>query len=264
MIYDERTGELFDDNGELLKTVWCPYALRPENLLAIHGNVNDRECQQCEKVIRRIDQMDDGQVRTLLAEDPSACVFATPAASHVRFLRRTPHVPEDTGNLKVIRSVRNLPAMEAAHEQGFKLLIRAIGEPRKVGPAKYRVTQHEETGAIQYSGDYRGGGVDFLSMASPEELTEEGYAAFQREQAKWKQIGGWHWVRTDLPFPLGAYLIPQDLAEDEKVFVEDVLEDIFDVYWNQGNANRRNQAIAIWKGGDLIFAPPETRPSIVG
>lgn len=264
MIYDERTGELFDDNGNLLKTVWCPYALRPENLLAIHGDVNDRQCHQCKKVIRRIDQMNDGQVANLLSQDPAACVFATPAARHVRFLRRTRRVPDETGAIRVIRSVRNLPAMESAYERGFKLLIRQIGAPLKAGPVKYQVMQHEETGAIRYSGDYRGAGVDFLSVAKPDELTEEGYAAFQREQAKWKSLGGWHWVRGDLPFPLGAYLIPADLAEDEQVFVEDVLEDIFDVFWNQGNANRRSQALAVWRGGDLVFSPPETSPSFVG
>lgn len=262
MIYDERTGELFKDDGTFLKTVHCPYALRPENLLAIHGEVNDRACHQCKKVIRRIDHMVDDEVERLVSENSGTCVFATPAARHVRFLRRAPAVLGNVGSLRVIRSVRNLPAMQAAQQRGFKLLFRSVGAPLKAGPDKFKVWQHAETGAIDYSGDYRSGHADAW-YTDGMDTSEESCEADEQALSKWKNMSDWFWALPDLPFPLGAYLIPPDLAEEEEVFVEDVLEDIFDEFWNQGNADRRAQSRATWTGGDLVFPPPEG-PTMMG
>jgi len=93
--------------------------------------------------------------------------------------------------------------------------------------------------------------------------SEESYEAYEQDLQKWQEVSDWFWTVPDLPFPLGAYLIPPDLAEDEEVFVEDVLEDIFDEFWNQGNADRRAQSRATWTGGDLVFPPPEG-PTMMG
>ena len=47
--------------------------------------------------------------------------------------------------------------------------------------------------------------------------------------------------------PYAAYLIPDDLEQGEKVFIEDIIEDIFAGSHN-GSAYRLNNAEAVWDG----------------
>lgn len=45
--------------------------------------------------------------------------------------------------------------------------------------------------------------------------------------------------------------MPADLKTGEKVFLEDLIEDLVGMVWNQGNAYRLECSEAIWTGHDF-------------
>lgn len=60
--------------------------------------------------------------------------------------------------------------------------------------------------------------------------------------------------------PYAAYLIPEDIEIGEKVFLDDLIEDIVAGSWNQGNAWRLEYTEAIWDGKDFKIAKDLSEP----
>jgi hypothetical protein len=270
MIFNPKTQQLFASDGTYLKTVHCPHALTPEQLVAIHGTVEGRHCKVCRSTVRRLDEMTDEQVATMLKQSPDTCVFATPAARNIVFLSERKAPPKRDGSMPVIRTLRSLQAIVAAQEQGAKVLIRKTGTPPPEGEFQYEVHQHNVTGKIWYAEDQRQSGpLPFDEFCA----TTEGMSREEFDQAldrylleceEWQVIEKWFSARADQVFPLAGYVIPPGLPEGAEVWVEDVAEDIFDAYWNQGPARRRASGVATWQNGELLFPPPREGATIVG
>lgn len=270
MIFNPKTSQLFKSDGTFLKTVHCPHALTPEQLQAIHGNIEGRHCSVCRSTVHRLDNMTDDQAEALLKQKPAACVFATPEAKNIIFLKERAQ-PTWTGEPPpVVRTLRSLQAIVAAQEQGAHVLLRKVCEPPPEGEFQYQIYQHSVTGKIWFAEDQRQGGpmsfYDFVVATEglPPEEQEAAYEQHEREAELWKPVSSWFFARPDQVFPYAGYVIPPGLAEGAEVWVEDLAEDRFQIFWNQGPADRIVSSFANWVNGDLVFPPLRECANVVG
>lgn len=139
--------------------------------------------------------------------------------------------------------MRSFEAMVDGQERGYILIFKNISETIKHGEDKYIIYQNQLTGKLWWSADYR--------------VDQPAYDNEKSNMNDWKLIRDWFFVRSDRPFPLAAYAIPQDLCVGAEVFLEDLIEDSFEEAWNQGNAQRRVSSPATWNGKDLKVDPPD-------
>jgi hypothetical protein len=232
VIFDPKIGALYADDGTFIKTVYCPMALRVSDLATLPDESPDRHCHSCHKTIRCLDDMDDIGVRKAVEEDSSVCVFATAAAKNIVFLQPIGQHAWDVDGLLVIKTARSLPAMVDAQARGYRLVIRRTEQSGRVG-SKYIVFQHNVTGELWWSGDFR--------SRSPDRGSE----------GEWRLVADWFYHRPDMPFPLAAYLVPQGLKAGQRVLLEDLIEDVGSEYWNQGDSRRLLSSAAVWRGDDF-------------
>lgn len=250
MIFDPLTNALYDNSGTFLKTVFCPRSLRPEQLEKIDQGGNNRYCPYCRKEILSLDGLSDSESKLAFDKDPNACVFSTLAARNVLFLSTpTGHAVENTENLPVVTTLRNLPSMEFAAKSGFRLAFRDVGPESSFGDWKFILYQNKRTGHLWWAGDYRQG---FPPLEENESPTD------------YRVVRDWIDVRTDRPFPLGAYAVSADISIGQRVYINDVLEDVPITWWNQGNAHRLTCCVAVWDGNDLTLDIPQNVGCVVG
>lgn len=146
--------------------------------------------------------------------------------------------------MRIIKTARSLAKINAAAQKGLFPLVKPV-IPNPEIRSKFAVFQNLETGEISVSGDYRNFGL----------LT-----------GNVKMILDWtFYYPYTFPSPFAAYLIPPDLKKGERVWLEDLIEDIVGESWEQGDNFRLKSAEAIWNGEDLnIQFRPEDRQSIMG
>lgn len=147
--------------------------------------------------------------------------------------------PDD---LRVVKTARSAEAINAAAKEGFRPLVKPV-EPSKEIHNMVAVYQHRETGEIEISGDCRWGpGEDYVPVLP-----------FR------------YYYPYSFPEPFAAYLLPSDLAEGERVWLEDVIEDIVAVFGNQGWHPRLESCEAIWLDGDfkIQFDPEKDAPHLL-
>lgn len=243
MIFDQLTGALYADDGAFLKTVRCPLALRSEQLVQVSTDTSDRFCNFCQRSIRCIDELQDSDIKSALTDDESLCIFATPKAKNITFLQPIGAVYGNYENLPIIKTMRSLEAMADAQVRGFDLVFKDAGEGSTFGPEKYLVYQHKPTGKLWWSGDYR----------NPAPTVEEACGSDSNE---WKMVRDWFYARPDRPFPLAAYAVPRDLKLGARIFIDDVIEDVLQTTWNQGNSVRIVSGAATWNGTDFDLDEP--------
>lgn len=231
MIYDPNLRALYADDGSFLKRIECPLSDIPEHMRQFISLPQDQYCFSCKKTVRCIDDKEESEVIKMVEENAQVCFFATDTAKNITILqyRRKPHSPD---GLPVIPTVRSLEAMDTLQRAGYRLVIQETGVQNTFGNQKYQIFQHVITGKLEWSGDYRA-----TRMA-----TEE-----------WRLVKDWFFAREDRPFPLAAYVLPHDIKPNTRVYLEDVIEDIPVIQWNQGNAMRLNSTEAIWDGKAMII-----------
>jgi hypothetical protein len=135
---------------------------------------------------------------------------------------------ENVDNLRVIKTARTEASINTAAEKGFMPLIKVVNASEDI-KSKFAVLQNKTTGKIEVSGDYR-----FAH--------KEGY----------EMVIDFTWYYPHkFESPFAAYLIPKDIMIGEKVFIEDLIEDLVGMCWNQGNVFRLDSANAIWNGKDF-------------
>jgi hypothetical protein len=245
VIYDEKSGALYADDGTFLKTVFCPLAVRVQDLDSESASSRERHCHACGDSIRSADEMTDADLKAALEEDGGLCVFITPKAMHVVMLKAIGRRNPNAEGLPVVRSVRSLPAMEDGFQRGFRLVLKHAGPVSDIG-AKYKVYQHKLSGEVWWTGDYR--------AESPADGSSE----------DWELVADWFHHRVDWPFPLAAYLVPRGLKRGQRVYLEDVIEDVPVAYWNQGDSDRLVSCNAVWNGDGFDFERFDAPPCVVG
>lgn len=245
MIYDQKSGALYSDDGTFLKTVFCPLSVQLEDLEASPHSAQGLHCHACGESIRAADEMTDSDMREAVEQGGRLCVFITPRAKHIVMLKAIGVANPNVQNLPVIRTARSLEAMEDGFRRGFRVVIKRAGPFGNIG-SKYKVYQHSLNGEIWWTGDYRNDGPPEVSSRD------------------WELVADWFYHRADWPFPLAAYLVPRGLKRGQRVHLEDVIEDVPVVFWNQGDSVRLVSSTALWNGDDFEVERFEPPPMVVG
>lgn len=245
MIYEPRSGALYADDGAFLKTVHCPMSLRVADLASLPDPSADKHCHACGETIKCADNWTDDDMRKALAIQPSLCVFATPAAKNIVVLKPVGHESPNSDNLPVVHTARSIHAMAEGFRRGYRLVIKQAGQFSDIGP-KYKVFQHKVTSEIWCTGDYR-----------------DEIRGFDKG-SDWILVADWFHHRADLPFPLAAYLVPRDLRRGQRVYLEDLIEDVPVAYWNQGDSLRLISCAAAWNGRDFHLERFDAPPEMIG
>lgn len=146
-------------------------------------------------------------------------------------------------NLRVVKTARTVEAINAAAKEGFRPLVRAVDRSPDIHNM-VAVYQHRETGEIELSGDCRWEPGDAYARVLPHRT----------------------YYPYHFPEPFAAYLLPPDLHEGERVWLDDIIEDIVSVYGNQGWHPRLEACEAVWTKGDfkIDFDPKKDAPRLIG
>jgi hypothetical protein len=146
--------------------------------------------------------------------------------------------------LRVIRTARDEASINEAARQGLFPLVKPV-EPSPKIRSKYAVVQNKTTGEIEVSGDYRW---------------------YRRSEEDEVVIDFRFYYPHSFPSPFAAYLIPRDLPIGERVYLEDLIEDVVASRWNQGDTYRLAACIAVWNGKDfeLEFDPGTDQSEMIG
>lgn len=141
-----------------------------------------------------------------------------------------PQFKPNPNNLRVIKTARSLRKINEAARNGYKPLLKKVEQSRDI-KSKFAIWQNQKTREIKLSEDYR--------------------AEYSFEDDMIKVIDWTFYYPKPFKNPFAAYLIPLDIAIEERVFLEDLIEDIVGQSWNQGDSNRLAGAEAIWTGNDF-------------
>jgi hypothetical protein len=145
--------------------------------------------------------------------------------------------------LRTIKTARDKQSINAAAREGFFPLVKPVVPSPEIR-SKYAVVQSKTTGEIDVIGDYRARGD-----------VENGEFV----------IHFTYYYPHSFPSPFAAYLIPPDLEVGERVYLEDLIEDVVGSIWNQGDSFRLNSCIAVWDGKDFkLEHKPPAFPTHIG
>lgn len=133
-------------------------------------------------------------------------------------------------NLRVIKTARTEKEINDAVKEGYFPLLKKVERDEKIY-SRLSVYQNRVTGEIVTFSDLR-----FL-YRNEEKLKD------------YDEIFSFHYYPYNFPNPYAAYLIPKDIAEGEKVYLDDVIEDfIGSSHWG---AYRLDKHEAVWNGKDI-------------
>ena len=88
MKIDVQTGELFTDDGALLKKLECPLRKRWASLQILANSEMSRFCEACKRDVHDTSTMSDSEVAGLLEKDPETCLLVSTDQDNVRILPR--------------------------------------------------------------------------------------------------------------------------------------------------------------------------------
>jgi hypothetical protein len=134
-------------------------------------------------------------------------------------------------NLRIIKTARTEEAINEAALLGFWPLVKPV-IPSPLIKSKYSIIQNLSNGTIEVVNDFRGQHVNDDTKVV---------------------IDFTYYYPHHFPSPFAAYLIPKDLIAGERVYIEDLIEDIVETNWNQGDSFRLQSCEAIWDGAELII-----------
>ena len=143
--------------------------------------------------------------------------------------------------LRVIKTARNKEAINQAAREGFWPLVKPV-KPSPDIKRKFAVLQDPNSGEVQVVNDFRATSGDMTTAIDFTFYYPHHFGA-----------------------PYAAYLIPKDLQMGERVFIEDLIEDIVGSTWSQGDTYRLESCEAIWDGNDFQVQFEKSRlPIVVG
>ena len=144
-----------------------------------------------------------------------------------------PAINDNPAVLRVIKTARTKEAINLAASAGFWPLVKPVIPSAKI-KRKFSVLQNKASGEIEVINDFRAGSI-------------------RADGSKLEAVIGFKFYYPhQFESPYAAYLIPPDLQAGEKVFLEDLIEDLVGGKWNQGDTFRLESCEAVWDGSDLI------------
>lgn len=152
--------------------------------------------------------------------------------------------PQNPETLVVIKTARTLEEINGAADKGIRPVVKPVDQSSEIHNM-VAVYQHRETGQIELIGDCRFG---------PNDDNYECVVPFRQ------------YYQYSFPSPFAAYLVPPDIEDGQRVWLDDVIEDIVAVYGNQGYHPRLEGCEAIWTNGDFViqFDPKNDAPRWLG
>lgn len=277
-IYDEKTSSLYAPDGTFLKKVFCPKAKHWNQLIVEDGEDRWRGCSECGERVINLDVIDVEAAIARLArkeadeddipfdEIPESwlhvCVHASTQSGRVIFLEDREAIPpiEKSASRRsgapVILTARTISDINRAASMGYWPDVRMLEYDTSSLDAKLTIGQHEATGMIEISRDYRM--AYGLKRRIPSYYSEEE----ETEVNKWKEIIPFtRYYPHYQPLPIAAYLIPNDLPDGTEVIVKDPIEDIVGAVWNQGDNIKAENVPGYISGRKVILRPEKVRVS---
>jgi hypothetical protein len=135
-------------------------------------------------------------------------------------------------------------------KRGFTPIIQPVVQSPKIR-SKFAILRNKSTGHFEVIYDFRA----------------KGYSLFADLESEIETVIGFkNYYPHHFENPYAAYLIPADIEVGETVWIEDVIEDIVQGSWNQGDTFRLNCCEATWDGTELIinFKPRRDNTIMVG
>ncbi len=151
--------------------------------------------------------------------------------------------PNNPNQLRIIHTARTEKAINNAAREGYRPLVKPVTPGAQIH-YMVAVFQHKQTREIQLSGDFR-----------------------NYPDTDYEIIIPFHtYYPYHFPSPFAAYLVPADLEVGDRIWLEDVIEDIVAVWGNQGYQPRLKHAEATWTGKDFTihFDPEKDAPHYIG
>ena len=146
-----------------------------------------------------------------------------------------------------IKTARSIKAINKAVKQGFKILLKACdpSPPFEYTPSIYR---HKDTGEYQFDLDPRDQSRDPVRFFNWEPVLDLEYDPPLFKEA------------------FAAYLLPSDLEIGERVWIDDLIEDLEGPVSGQGlGCTRLESAYAVWQGDAFEIAyDPNSQWLIIG
>ncbi|WP_017733010.1 hypothetical protein [Nafulsella turpanensis] len=133
--------------------------------------------------------------------------------------------------LRVIKTAKTEEEINEAARNGFFPLVKKVVPSEEIRH-QLSIVQCRKTGEIRIITDRR---------------TRVGEVYGE----DWERVVPFYsYYPVSFPNPYAAYLIPPDIIKNEKVFVEEIIEDITSARW-QFNTFRLKSGEAVWDGVDL-------------
>lgn len=274
-IVDEKVLET--DDGELIKEFDCPLEKRWEDLLPWTNHWRDDEandqkrlCGACQKAVVNFQHYRESQIIALVEVNPEVCGYLTadhPDLTEIEGDLRDDRVVNQgtnhadtscirtrnaTSGERVIKTARSLLHIQEAVEQGYRPYFVPNVDTGRI-KQKLTVLYDQKTRGLQISGDFRS------------------WLPFDQDQIE-AQFGkgagiALHGDLDRAASPIAAYLLPHDIQEGERIFLEDLIEDRVGSSWNQGDTYRERSGFATWRGDQLELEQREndySGPMVLG
>jgi hypothetical protein len=178
--------------------------------------------------------------------------------------------------LRIIKTARSEKAINEAVEQGYWPLVKPV-IPSPDIKVKFAVSQNKTTGKITVAHDYRDSNIEspikpVAEFPKPTQDEIDGFnlafphVPYSNPAIKEDTVIGWtYYYPYHFESPFAAYLIPNDLKVGDVVMLEDLIEDVVDKSWNQGDTYRLESCEAVWDGKEFILRHnPGVRSVLVG
>ena len=233
-VYDEKTSCLYSPDGEFIKDIFCPKALRWNQLIASDPLDRSRGCQQCGDDVINLDVMSVDEAMQRFESGYNTCAYASSNSPNVIFIKdlnspelRKSKVDRITWSsshaipdLPRISTARNIKDIQRASTIGLWPDVRVLKYKDREIQEKIGLYQHKRTGEVRIIGDYR----SMIDM---------------KEDGQWEVVMPITFYYSNYEkSPFAAYLIPNDLPDGSSVLIPDPIEDILGSTWNQGDRYR--------------------------
>jgi hypothetical protein len=168
-VYDEKTSCLYSPNGEFIKEVFCPMALRWNQLITNDSLDRSRGCQQCGEEVINLDVMSVDEAMRRFDASYNACAFATADSPNVIFIKdlNSPELRKSKADrptwgathsipdLPRISTARNIQDIKRALTIGYWPDVRVVRYKDHEILEKIGLFQNIKTGEVQVAGDFR-------------------------------------------------------------------------------------------------------------
>ncbi len=137
---------------------------------------------------------------------------------------------KNANGLRIIYTARSKWAINRAIKKGFTPIIKKVEPSNKIS-SKFAIIRNSKTGKIDVIRDFR----EFVGQ-------------------DYEMVLDWTFYYPHyFSSPFAAYLVPSDIQTGERVYLDDLIEDIVGGSWNQGDTYRLSSSEAVWDGKQLLI-----------